>query len=66
MHATPERDGLTRALACVKNGTVVLEPLPGKDSHMIVRSATANALVLVPRGEDELPAGAEIQYLPLS
>ena len=66
VRATRERDGLTRALACVKNGTVVLEPLPGKDSHMIVRSATANALVLVPRGEDTLPAGAEIRYLPLS
>jgi molybdopterin biosynthesis enzyme len=43
----------------------VLEPLAGKESHMIVRAATANALVLVPRGEGELPAGADVRYLPL-
>jgi molybdopterin molybdotransferase len=65
VRATPERDGLTRALARIKNGTVVLDPLVGKESHMIVRAATANALVLVPRGENQLPAGAEVRYLPL-
>lgn len=65
VRATPERDGLTRALAHVKNGAVVLEPLPGRESHMIVREATANALVLVPRGEGALPAGTEVRYLPI-
>ena len=32
---------------------------------MIVRAAAADALVHVPRGEDELPAGAPVRYLPL-
>ena len=30
---------------------------------MIVQTAAANALVLIPRGEGELPAGAEVGYL---
>ncbi len=33
---------------------VVLEPVSGQESHMIVRAAEADALVLVPRGEGEL------------
>jgi molybdopterin biosynthesis enzyme len=32
---------------------------------MIARAAAANALVLVPRGEGELPSGAEVSWLPL-
>ena len=32
---------------------------------MIVHAAAANALVLVPRGEGELPAGAEVRYLQI-
>ena len=32
---------------------------------MIVRAAEANALVLVPRGEGEVEAGALVRYLPL-
>jgi molybdopterin biosynthesis enzyme len=32
---------------------------------MIVRAAAANALVLVPRGDGELAAGATVRYLPL-
>jgi molybdopterin biosynthesis enzyme len=42
-----------------------LEPLSGQDSHMIVRAAAANALVLIPRGEGELPPGAEVGYLQI-
>ena len=42
-----------------------LVPLSGQDSHMIVRTAAANALVLVPRGTGELPQGAEVGYLPI-
>ena len=40
-----------------------LEALGGQESHMIVRAATAHALVLVPRGEGEL--AGEVSYLPL-
>ena len=35
----------------------MLEPVTGQESHMIVRAAAADALVLVPRGEGELAAG---------
>ena len=35
----------------------------GQESHMIARAATADALVLVPRGEGELAAGAAVRYL---
>ena len=58
---TPQRDELARAR---RNGDL-LDPLSGQGSHMIVRTAAANALVLVPRGEGELPAGSEVRYLPI-
>ena len=35
----------------------------GQESHMIVRAAAADALVHVPRGEGELPAGSPVRYL---
>ena len=40
-------------------------PVSGQESHMIVRAAEADALVLVPRGEGELAAGENVRYLPL-
>ena len=40
-----------------------LEALGGQESHMIVRAAGADALVLVPRGDGELVG--EVSYLPL-
>jgi molybdopterin biosynthesis enzyme len=46
-------------------GAALLEPLSGQDSHMIARAATADALVLVPRGDGELEAGAEVSWLPM-
>jgi hypothetical protein len=33
---------------------------------MIAKAAGANALVLVPRGEGELPAGSSARYLRLA
>jgi molybdopterin molybdotransferase len=59
------RDDLMRARSTVTEDGVVLEPVGGQESHMIVRAAEADALVLVPRGEGELPAGASVRYLPL-
>jgi molybdopterin biosynthesis enzyme len=44
----------------------MLEPIGGRESHMIVRAAAADALVLVPRGDRELPAGAVVRFLRLS
>jgi molybdopterin molybdotransferase len=56
------RDELVRAR--VEDGGVV-QPLRGQESHMIARAAHASALVLVPRGEGELVAGAAVSWLPL-
>jgi molybdopterin molybdotransferase len=60
-----ERDALVRARTRVDADTLVVEPLRGQESHMIVRSSAADALVLVPRGEGELPAGAAVSYVPV-
>jgi molybdopterin molybdotransferase len=60
------RDQLVRARASGgEDGAVLLEPLTGQESHMIARAAGANALVLLPRGEGELEAGAPVRYLRL-
>jgi molybdopterin molybdotransferase len=59
------RDELVRARSGVADGSVVLEPLTGQESHMIARAAGADALVLVPRGDGELRAGAGVEYLRL-
>jgi len=57
------RDQLVRALSRAAEDAVALEPLTGQESHMIVRAAAADALVLVPRGEGELAAGDTVSYL---
>jgi molybdopterin biosynthesis enzyme len=44
---------------------VELEPVVGQDSHMIARSAAADVLVLIPRGDGELEAGSGVRYLRL-
>jgi molybdopterin molybdotransferase len=56
-----ERDEFLRAR--LRDG--VLEPLTGQESHMIARAATADALVLAPRGDGELEAGSRVSYLLL-
>ncbi|MFL5946732.1 MAG: gephyrin-like molybdotransferase Glp [Gaiellaceae bacterium] len=45
---------------------VVLEPVTGQESHMIVRAAGADALLFAPRGDGELAAGDEVRYLSLA
>ena len=59
------RDELVRARSRDEDGEVVLDPVSGQESHMIVRAAAADALVLVTRGEGELEAGSRVRYLPL-
>ena len=59
------RDELLRARSSLRDGEVVLDPVSGQESHMIVRAAEADALALVPRGEGELAEGARVRYLPL-
>jgi molybdopterin molybdotransferase len=60
------RDELVRARRTSGADGSRLEPVSGQESHMIVRAAAANALVLVPRGDGELAAGETVQYLPLA
>jgi molybdopterin molybdotransferase len=61
----PRRDDFQRARLELSDGTATLHPLEGQESHMIVRAAAADALVHIPRGDGELPAGSEVRYLPL-
>ena len=61
----PERDELVRARLRPSEDGPLLEPLSGQESHMIARSAGADALVLIPRGEGELTDGAPVGYLRL-
>ena len=60
-----ERDEFVRARSAVDGETVVLEPVIGQESHMIVRSAAADALVHIPRGNGELAAGSTVRWLRL-
>ncbi|HKG09746.1 MAG TPA: gephyrin-like molybdotransferase Glp [Gaiellaceae bacterium] len=59
------RDELLRARSSVEDGELVLRPVTGQDSHMIVRAAEADALVLVPRGDGEISPGDRVRYLRL-
>lgn len=59
------RDDFLRARSRWDGDSVVLEPVSGQESHMIVRSATADALVHVPRGDGAVAAGSPVRFLPL-
>jgi molybdopterin molybdotransferase len=59
------RDDFVRARSRVDQNETVLDPLSGQESHMIARAASADALVHVPRGIGELPAGAAVRWLRL-
>jgi molybdopterin molybdotransferase len=61
----PHRDELVRAVARRDGDEVLLDPLPGQESHMIARAGRANALVLLAAGEGEIEAGAPVSFLPL-
>jgi molybdopterin molybdotransferase len=61
----PSRDDYQRATIERSGDDVLLRPLDGQESHMIARAARADALVHVPRGTGELPAGAAVRYLLL-
>ncbi len=61
-----QRDELLRARSRLGDDGVELEPVAGQDSHMIVRAASADALVLAPRGDGEIAAGERVRYLPLA
>ena len=60
-----ERDEFVRARSRVDGDALVLEPVTGQESHMIVRSAAADALVHIPRGNGELATGSVVRWLRL-
>jgi molybdopterin molybdotransferase len=61
-----QRDEFLRARTRASVDGVLLEPVRGQESHMIVRAAGADALVLAPRGQGELREGELVRYLPLA
>jgi molybdopterin molybdotransferase len=61
LRRSAERDELVRAR--LVDGK--LAPIRGQESHMIASAATANALVLVPRGAGELASGSAVSWLAL-
>jgi molybdopterin molybdotransferase len=65
LRRNPARDDLVRARSRRDGSALLLDPLRGQESHMIVRAAGADALLLVPRGEGELAAGSAVDYLVL-
>jgi molybdopterin molybdotransferase len=60
------RDEFVRARARESDDGIVVEPVTGQESHMIVRAAGADALIFAPRGKGELAAGERVRYLPLA
>lgn len=65
LRRNPHRDEFVRARRRRSDDGVELVPVSGQESHMIVRAATADALVHLPRGSEAIPAGARVHYLPL-
>jgi molybdopterin molybdotransferase len=60
-----ERDEFVRARSRADGDVVVIEPIAGQESHMIVRSGAADALVHIPRGNGELAVGTTVHWLRL-
>ena len=60
-----DRDELVRARVQPRSDGPVVEPLAGRESHMIARAAGADALILIPRGNGDLGAGQPVEYLQL-
>jgi molybdopterin molybdotransferase len=58
----PERDDLIR-VRITDDGAV--EPLHGQQSHQITITALSDGLARIPTGTGEIPAGAEVAFLPL-
>jgi molybdopterin molybdotransferase len=61
-----QRDEFVRARREADESGVLLEPVSGQESHMIVRAASADALVHVPRGDGRIEANDPVRYLALA
>jgi molybdopterin molybdotransferase len=60
-----DRDEFVRARTQTRDGRIALAAVSGQESHMIVRAASADALVHVPRGDGVIAAGDPVRYLAL-
>ena len=60
------RDEFVRARRERDDSGFMLEPVSGQESHMIVRAATADALIHVPRGDGQIDPGSVVRYLALT
>jgi molybdopterin molybdotransferase len=65
LRRNPLRDEFLRARRHETADGPRLEAIQGQESHMIVRAASADALIHVGRGDGEIPAGAAVRYLTL-
>jgi molybdopterin molybdotransferase len=61
----PQRDDLIRVRFEAVEGSTVLLPVHGQQSHQIAITAQADALARIPMGSGELSAGTEVACLPL-
>jgi molybdopterin molybdotransferase len=61
----PHRDEFVRARRLESADGARLEAVSGQESHMIVRAASADALVHVPRGEGEIPVDGRVRFIAL-
>jgi molybdopterin molybdotransferase len=60
-----ERDEFVRARSRREGDRILLDPIEGQESHMIVRAGKADALIAVEAGEGELAVGSAVRYLEL-
>jgi molybdopterin molybdotransferase len=65
LRRNPGRDELVRARLMAGPEGVLVDPLPGRESHMIARAAGADALAFVARGDGSLAAGDAVDFLRL-
>jgi molybdopterin molybdotransferase len=59
------REEYVRGVVHRDGDAIVVEPLAGRESHLIVSAGRADALVQVAAGTGELAAGDDIRYIPL-
>jgi molybdopterin molybdotransferase len=60
-----DRDEFIRARSRIDGDALLLEPMSGQESHMIVRAGAADALVHIPRGNGEIAEGSVVRWLRL-
>jgi molybdopterin molybdotransferase len=63
LRRNPGRDELVRARLAAGPEGVLVDPLPGRESHMIARAAGADALAFVARGDGSLAEGDAVEFL---